>query len=63
MATPPTSNHTLERVKARLAELRKRDARSRISAAPSETVPWPRDLNANDDVVDVGWGAGSAEGT
>lgn len=63
MATSPTVKDTLERVKTRLAELRKRSSKPRTGAPDdAATMTWPHDLNADGEVATGSWGADSAEG-
>ncbi len=63
MATSPTFKDTLDRVKARLAELRKRHGDLRTSTpAEASTVIWPGDLNAGDEAAGS-WGVDPVEGT
>ena len=54
MATTPTPKYAIARVKARLAELRKRQAERRVAApAANSPLTWPRDLNEDDGVTTV----------
>ena len=54
MATHPTPKDAIARVKARLAELRKRQTERREAApAASSALTWPRDLNEDDGVTTV----------
>ena len=54
MATNPTSKDAIARVKARLAELRKRQADRRVTTpAAGSALTWPRDLNEEDGVTTV----------
>lgn len=62
MATAPTPKDAIERVKARLAAVRKRrDERPVDGPAANSTVTWPRDLNASGEIVANNWGTDPVE--